>query len=101
MITISFFKTPIALSVIEAMLIQIQYNIVYYNAFQTKQNLIKESKEQFILVSIHKWMKSNNCHFVEIDFIGNIHLILHQKEFEFHLKNIETGVIATAKFTMK
>lgn len=100
MISSSFFNKPLSLAVIEEMLIQIQYDIVYHDAFETKRNLIRENKERFILVSIHNWMKSNNCNNIVVEFVGNIHLMLHLKEFDFHLFDIDRDILTTVKFTM-
>lgn len=101
MITASFFNKPLTVQVIEDALIQATYNVVYHSAFQTKKSLLREKKEQFILVSLHKWMKDRKCDLVTVKYVGNLNVMLHLNEFEFHLLNHNKEELSTVKFKME
>lgn len=93
-----FFHKPLSIKKIEEALIQVNYNLIYHNAFNSKKSLLREKKEQFLLVSIHKWMKDHHCNKADIKYLGNMETMLHQKEFEFHINNIESKTLSTVKF---
>lgn len=100
MINANFFSKSINIRHIEDSVIQLNYDIIYHSAFKTKKSLAKEQKELFILISIHKWMKENGCEEVSITYLGNLQLIHHQHQFEFHLNDYKTNTLSTVKFTM-
>lgn len=98
MINSNFFNNPLSITQIEEAIIQLNYDIIYHSSFKTKKSLNKEQKELFILISIHKWMKEQTCTDISITYIGNLHLIHHQKEFLFHFKNLNTNILSTVNF---
>lgn len=101
MITSDFFDHAMSTDKLEESLIQLNYNILYYSAFQSRKSLIKEKKIRFILVSLHKWLKDNGIDIANIEYVGNIHFMLHAKDFEFHIKSINTDTIHTVNFKMQ
>lgn len=99
MIGESFFNNPLNKKIIEDAIIQLSYDITYHSAFQTKKSLLKEKKEQFILVSIHKWLKDNNATNITVKFIGNLKNLHHYNDFEFHITDLDSKTVYTKKFT--
>lgn len=99
MIGESFFFNNLNVMQIEESIIQLNYNILYYTGTKNyKRTQVKDQKELFVLVSLHKWLKENKVKNFKISFIGNLKNFHHHKEFGFHVNDLDSKTLYTITF---